>query len=171
MAFARAQAEEDLEPAVFQIPLQGDEGTGSAFLDLAKKPVDLRLMEKKFAGAIGFRVGPVPVDVGGDMEGMKPGLPVFNSAERVGKVATPRADGFDLRPGQNHSGLHGFQDGVVMTRPAVVNFNSFQGASLRRPSGRLRGFFGASLAGRLGRRLRCSSADDFVAQFSVCNFV
>ena len=171
MAFACAQTEEDLEPAVFQIPFQGDKGTRPSFFDLAKEAVNFRLMEKKFSGTIGFRVGPVAVNVGGNMEGMEPGLPVFDATEGVGEVATPGADGFDLWSGQDHAGLDGFQNGVVVTCPAVVDFNGFQGASLRRPSGRLRGFLGAGLAGRFGRRLRCRSPDDFVAQFSVRNFV
>ena len=171
MAFAGAQPEQDLESAVFQISLQGNEGARTTFFDLTKKAVDLGLMEEELAGTIRFRVGPVSVNVGGDMEGVEPSLPVFDAAERMGEVAATRADGFDLRSGQDHPSLHGFQNGVEMPCPAVVDFNGFQGAFFRRPSRRLRGFLGAGLAGRLGRGLRGGSADDFVTQFPVSDLM
>jgi hypothetical protein len=110
VGFAGAQADEDLEAAVLEIPLEGNQGAGSAFFDLAEKTVNLGLVEKKFTGPVGFRVGAVAVAVGGDVEGVKPGFAVFNAAVGVGEVTIAGADGLNFRAGQDNTSLDRIQD-------------------------------------------------------------
>lgn len=110
VGFAGAQADENLEAAVLEIPLEGNQGAGSAFFDLAEKTVNLGLVEKKFTGPVGFRVGAVAVAVGGDVEGVKPGFAVFNAAEGVGKVAVAGADGLNFRAGQDYTSFDRLQN-------------------------------------------------------------
>ena len=85
------------------------------------------MVQEKFTRAIGFRVGAVPMAVGGDMEGVEPGLAVFDPAVGVGEVAATGTDGFDFGTGQDDAGFNGLGDGVVMTRLAVMDFDRFQG--------------------------------------------
>jgi hypothetical protein len=105
VGFAGAEAHKNLEAAVLEIALKRDEGAGASFLDLAEEAVDFRLMEKQFAGPVRLRVGAVAVAVGGNVEGVEPGLAVFNPAEGVGEVAVTGADGLNLRAGQDDTGL------------------------------------------------------------------
>jgi hypothetical protein len=77
---------------------------------LAEKTVNLGLVEKKFTGPVGFRVGAVAVAVGGDVEGVKPGFAVFNAAVGVGEVAVAGADGLNFRAGQDNTSLDRLQD-------------------------------------------------------------
>ena len=127
VGFAQSQADEDLEAAVFEIALEGDEGAGAAFFDLAHEAHDFGVVEEEFAGAVGLRVGPVAVAVGGDVEGVEPGLAVFDPAVGVGEVASAGADGFDFGPGEDDAGLDRLGDGIVVTGLAVMDFDGFQG--------------------------------------------
>ncbi len=106
MGFAGTQAHENFEAAILKIAFERDQSAGATFFNLPKKAVDLGLVEKKFAGAVGFRVGPIAVAVGGDVERVKPSLAVFNPAERVGEVAVTGADGFDFGAGQDDAGFN-----------------------------------------------------------------
>jgi hypothetical protein len=108
VGFTSAQADENLEAPVLEVALEGNKGAGAAFFDLTEESVNFGLMKKEFTGAVGFGVGAVTVAVGGDVKGVEPGLPVFDSAVRVCEVAPARADGFDLRPSEDHPGLNGF---------------------------------------------------------------
>lgn len=110
VGFAGAQADENLEAAVFEIPLEGNQGAGSAFFNLAKETVNLGLVEKKFTGPVGLRVGAVAVAVGGDVEGVKPGFAVFNAAVGVGEVAVAGADGLNFRAGQDYTSFDRLQN-------------------------------------------------------------
>ena len=97
-----------------------------------------RLVKEKFAGPVRFRVGAIAVDVGGNMKRVKPCLPIFNPPKGMGKIAPAGPDRLDFRASQDDAGFDRFQDGIVMTGPAVVNFDCFQGASPRRPEGAFR---------------------------------
>ncbi len=110
VGFAGAQADKNLEAAVFEIPLEGNQGAGSAFFDLAEETVNLGLVEKKFTGPVGLRVGAVPVAVGGDVEGVEPSFAVFNPAEGVGEVAVAGADGLNFRAGQDYTSFDRLQN-------------------------------------------------------------
>jgi hypothetical protein len=110
MGFAGTKTDENLEATVLEIPLEGNQGAGSAFFDLAEKTVNLGLVEKKFTGPVGLRVGAVAVAVGGDVEGVKPGFAVFNAAVGVGEIAVAGADGLNFRAGQDNTSLDRLQD-------------------------------------------------------------
>ena len=110
MRFAGAETHKNLEAAVLEITLERNKGPGASFLDLAEEAVDFRLVEEQFAGPVRLRVGAVAVAVGGDMEGVEPGLAVFNPAEGVGEVAVTGADGLNFRAGQDNTSLDGLQD-------------------------------------------------------------
>ena len=110
VGFTGTQADENLEAAVLEIPLEGNQGAGSAFFDLPEETVNLGLVEKKFSGPVGLRVGAVAVAVGGDVEGVKPGFAVFNAAVGVGEVAVAGADGLNFRTGQDNTSLDRLQD-------------------------------------------------------------
>ena len=133
MGLPGAQAHKNFEAAVLEIAFERDKGAGAAFFDLAKKAVNLRLVEEEFAGAVRLRVGAVPVAVGGDVEGVEPSFAVFNPAEGVGEVAVAGTDRFDFRAGQDNTGFDRLQDRVIVASPAVVDLDGFQGASPRRP--------------------------------------
>jgi hypothetical protein len=110
VGFAGTQAHKNFEAAVFEVTLERYKCTGAAFFDLAEKTVNLGLVEKKFTGPVGFRVGAVAVAVGGDVEGVKPGFAVFNAAVGVGEVAVAGADGLNFRAGQDNTSLDRLQD-------------------------------------------------------------
>ena len=128
MGFSQSEPNENLEAAVFEIAFQRDQGTGAAFFDLAHEAHDFGMMEEKFARTIRFRVGPVSMAVGGDVEGVEPGLPVFDAAVGMRQISASGTDGFDFGTGKDDAGLDGLGDGVMMTRLAVVDFDRFQGA-------------------------------------------
>ena len=70
MSFAETEADENLETAVFKVAFEWDEGAGAAFFDLTKEPDDFGMVKEQFALTIRFRVGPVAVAIGGDVEGV-----------------------------------------------------------------------------------------------------
>ena len=86
------------------------------------------MVEEEFAWTIRFGVGPVAVAVGGNMEGVEPGLAAFDASVGMGEIAAPGTDGFDFGSGQDDAGLDRLSDGVMMTRFAVMDFDRFQGA-------------------------------------------
>jgi len=86
------------------------------------------MVKEQFALTIRFRVGPVAMAVGGDMEGVEPGFTIFDSSVGVGEIATASTDGFDFGPCQNNARLDRLGDGVVMSRLSVMDFDRFQGA-------------------------------------------
>jgi len=86
------------------------------------------MMKEKFARTIRFRIGPVAMAVGGNVEGVKPGFTIFNTTIGVGQVTASGADGFDFGTGQDDAGFNRFGNGVVMTGFTVLDFDRFQGA-------------------------------------------
>ena len=128
MGFAETEADENLETAVFKVAFEWDEGAGAAFFDLTKEPDDFGMVKEQFALTIWFRVSPVAVAVGGDMEGVEPGFTIFDSSVGVGEIATASTDGFDFGTGQNDAGLNRLGNRVVMTGLAVMDFDRFQGS-------------------------------------------
>ena len=86
------------------------------------------MVKEQFALTIRFRVGPVTMAVGGDMEGVEPGFTIFDASVGVGEIATASTDGFDFRTRQNNAGLNGLGNGVMMTGLAVMDFDRFQGS-------------------------------------------
>ena len=70
VSFAEAEANENLKAAVFKVAFEGNEGAGAAFFDLTKEPDDFGMVKEQFALTIRFRVGPVAVAIGGDVEGV-----------------------------------------------------------------------------------------------------
>jgi hypothetical protein len=70
MGFAGTETHEDFEATVFEISLEGDEGSTAFFFNLAEEPDDLIAVKEKFAGTFGFEVGTITVAVGGDVEGV-----------------------------------------------------------------------------------------------------
>ena len=68
MGFTSTEADEDFEATIFQVSLEGDEGTAALFFDLAEESDDFGAVKEKFAGAFGFEVGTVSMAVGGDVK-------------------------------------------------------------------------------------------------------
>ena len=128
MGFAETEADENLETAVFKVAFEWDEGAGAAFFDLTKEPDDFGMVKEQFALTIWFRVSPVTMAIGGDMEGVEPGFTIFDTGVGVGEIATAGADGFDFRTRQDNAGLDRLGDGVVMSSLAVMDFDRFQGS-------------------------------------------
>jgi len=128
VSFARTQPDQNLEAAVFKIALERDEGSGAAFFDLTKEPDDFGMVKEQFALTIWFRVSPVTMAIGGDMEGVEPGFTIFDTGVGVGEIATASTDGFDFGSGQNDAGLNRLGNRVVMTGLAVMDFDRFQGS-------------------------------------------
>jgi hypothetical protein len=128
MGFAEAESDENLKASVFKVAFERNEGTGAAFFDLTKEPDDFGMVKEQFALTIWFRVGPVTMAIGGDMEGVEPGFTIFDTGVGVGEIATASTDGFDFRTRQNNPGLNGLGNRVVMTGLAVMNFDRFQGS-------------------------------------------
>ena len=128
VSFAEAESDENLEAAVFKVAFEWDEGAGAAFFDLTKEPDDFGMVKEQFALTIWFRVSPVAVAVGGDMEGVEPGFTIFDASVGVGEIATASTDGFDFGTGQDNAGLDRLGDGVVMSGLAVMDFDRFQGS-------------------------------------------
>ena len=128
VSFAEAESDENLEAAVFKVAFEWDEGAGAAFFDLTKEPDDFGMVKEQFALTIRFRVGPVAVAVGGDVEGVEPSFTIFDTGVGVGEIATASTDGFDFRTRQDNAGLDRLGDGVVMSGLAVMDFDRFQGS-------------------------------------------
>ena len=128
MSFAKTEADENLEAAVFKVAFEWDEGAGAAFFDLTKEPDDFGMVKEQFALTIRFRVSPVAVAVGGDVEGVEPSFTIFDTGVGVGEIATASTDGFDFRTCQDNAGLNGLGNGVMMTGLAVMDFDRFQGS-------------------------------------------
>ena len=128
MGFAETEADQNLEAAVFKVAFEGNEGAGAAFFDLTKEPDDFGMVKEQFALTIWFRVGPVTVAVGGDMEGVEPGFTIFDAGVGVGEIATASTDGFDFRTCQDNAGLNRLGNRVVMSGLAVMDFDRFQGS-------------------------------------------
>ena len=128
VSFAEAESDENLEAAVFKVAFEWDEGAGAAFFDLTKEPDDFGMVKEQFALTIWFRVGPVTVAVGGDMEGVEPSFTIFDAGVGVCEIATASTDGFDFGTGQDNAGLDRLGDGVVMSGLAVMDFDRFQGS-------------------------------------------
>jgi len=70
VSFAEAEADENLEAAILKVAFEGNEGSGATFFDLTKEPDDFGMVKEQFALTIRFRVGPVAVAIGGDVEGV-----------------------------------------------------------------------------------------------------
>ena len=132
MGFTGAETHENFEATVFQISLEGDEGTAAFFLNLAEESDDLVTVKEKFAWAFGFEVGTIAVAVGGDVEGVEPGFAVFDFAVGVSEVTPACSEGFDFGTREDDSGFDRFGDGEVVTGFPVLDFDRFQGAGPRR---------------------------------------
>jgi hypothetical protein len=132
MGFTGAETHEDFEAAIFQVSLEGDEGTAAFFLNLAEESDNLVAVKEKFAGAFGLEVRTITVAVRGNVKGVEPGFSVFDFAVGVGEVASARTQGFDFGTCEDDSGLDRFGDGKVMTGFPVLDFDRFQGAGPRR---------------------------------------
>ena len=68
MGFTSTEADEDFEATIFQVSLEGDEGTAAFFFDLAEESDDFGAMQQKFAGSFGFEVGTVSMAIRGDVK-------------------------------------------------------------------------------------------------------
>ena len=86
------------------------------------------MVKEQFALTIRFRVGPVAVAIGSDVEGVEPSFTIFDASVGVGEIATASTDGFDFRTRQDNAGLDRLGDGVVMSGLAVMDFDRFQGS-------------------------------------------
>jgi len=128
VSFAETESDENLEAAVFKVAFEWDEGAGAAFFDLTKEPDDFGMVKEQFALTIRFRVGPVAVAIGSDVEGVEPSFTIFDASVGVGEIATASTDGFDFGSGQNDAGLNRLGNRVVMTGLAVMDFDRFQGS-------------------------------------------
>jgi hypothetical protein len=132
MGFTGTETHEDFEATVFQISLEGDEGTTAFLLDLAEESDDLVAVKEKFAGAFGFEVGTIAVAIGSDVEGVEPSFAVFDFAVGVGEVTPACSEGFDFGTREDDSGFDRFGDGEVVAGFPVLDFDRFQGAGPRR---------------------------------------
>jgi hypothetical protein len=108
MCFACSKTHEDFEATIFQVSLEGNEGTTAFFLNLAEESDDLVAVKQKFAGAFSFEVRTITVAVGCDMEGVEPSFAVFDFAVGVGEVASARAQGFNFGTREDDSGFDRF---------------------------------------------------------------
>ena len=132
MGFACAETHEDFEATIFQVSLEGDEGTAAFFFDLAEESDDLVAVKEKFAGPFGFQVCTITVTVGSDVKGVEPSFAVFDFAVSVSEVAPACSQGFDFGTREDDSGFDRFGDGEVVTGFPVLDFDRFQGAGPRR---------------------------------------
>jgi len=132
MGFTGAETHEDFEAAIFQVSLEGDEGTAAFFLNLAEESDNLVAVKKEFARAFGFQVGTIAMAVRSDVKGVEPGFAVFDFAVGVGEVASACAQGFDFGTREDDSSFDRFGDGEVVTGFPVLDFDRFQGAGPRR---------------------------------------
>jgi len=132
MGFACAETHEDFEATVFQISLEGDEGTTAFFLDLAEESDDLVAVKEKFAGAFSFEVCTIAMAVRSDVEGVEPSFAVFDFAVSVSEVTPACSQGFDFGTREDDPSFDRFGDGEVVTGFPVLDFDRFQGAGPRR---------------------------------------
>jgi hypothetical protein len=149
MGFTGTETHEDFEATVFQISLEGDEGSAAFFFNLAEESDDLVAVKEKFAGPFGFEVGTITVAIGSDVKGVEPGFSVLDFAVGVCEVTPACSQGFDFGTREDDSGFDRFGDGEVVTGFPVLDFDRFQGAEPR----------------RLGRRY-----DDFLARVLRADF-
>jgi hypothetical protein len=132
MCFACSKANEDFEATIFQVSLEGNEGTTAFFLNLAEESDDLVAVKEKFAGPFSFEVRTIAMAVRSDVKGVEPSFAVFDFAVSVSEVAPACSQGFDFGTRENDSGFDRFGDGEVVTGFPVLDFDRFQGAGPRR---------------------------------------
>jgi len=132
MGFTGTETHEDFEATVFQISLEGDEGSTAFFFNLAEESDDLVAVKEKFAGPFSFEVRTIAMAVRSDVKGVEPSFAVFDFAVSVGEVAPACSQGFDFGTREDDSGFDRFGDGEVVTGFPVLDFDRFQGAGPRR---------------------------------------
>jgi len=132
MCFACSKANENFEAAIFQVSLEGNEGTTAFFLNLAEESDDLAAMKEEFTGAFGFEVCTIAMAVRSDVEGVEPSFAVFDFAVSVSEVTPACSQGFDFGTREDDPSFDRFGDGEVVTGFPVLDFDRFQGAGPRR---------------------------------------